>query len=112
MKKMIFLLLMAFAIVGFISAFDDTAHPPGGITLDVEKIACISAAYGCLVHQVTVLAEYTEAVSTQQPAGEYALLSATIEPPFNLWEQAAWETAICKETFDTGQKMVDYWLRL
>jgi len=108
MKKLFFLLLMAFAMVGFISAFDDNAHPPGGITLEAE-IACIGAAYGCPVQQVTVLAD-TEAVQLQ-PAGVIALLTATIENPFNLWEQAAGELRADRKEIDTGQK-AGYWLLL
>ncbi|MCL2210761.1 MAG: hypothetical protein FWB95_02445 [Treponema sp.] len=111
MKKVIFLILMAFAMVGLVSALDDTAHPPGGITLDVEKIACFGAAFGCPVYQVTVLADYQEAVFLL-PAGFTALLTATIENPVNSWEQAA---GVILRTdwkqIDTGQE-INYFLRL
>jgi len=110
MKKLIFLLLMAFAMVGLVSALDDTAIPSGGITLE-ESIACFGAAYGCPVHQVTVLAEYQEAVILL-PAGITALLTATIDNPINSWEQAA---GVILRTdwkqIDTGQE-INYFLRL
>lgn len=108
MKKFIFLLLMAFAMVGLVSAFGDTADPPGVITLEAE-IACFGAACGCPVHQVTVLAECE--VVFILPAGELALSVATIENPINLWEIAAGEIKTDWKNIDTGQE-INYFLRL
>jgi hypothetical protein len=54
MKKMIFLLLMAFALVGFVSAGD--AHPLGNVTLEMADI--VMAEYSVnedVVTQPTVL---------------------------------------------------------
>ena len=63
MKKLILVLLLAFVIVGFASAFDDNAHPPGYITLNAENITCFGAACGCPAHQVTVMETIVTPVS-------------------------------------------------
>ena len=105
MKKLIFILLLAFAMVGFVSALDDTAHPPSVITLGVEKITCFGAAYCCPAHQVTVLAEYQEVVFIL-PARFTALLAATIENPIYSWEHTAGMILRTDwKQIDTGQEI-------
>jgi len=63
--QLIFLLVLAVAMVGFMPA-QDAARPPWEITLEAE-IACVSAACGCPVHQVTVLV-CGLAVTTEVPS--------------------------------------------
>jgi len=105
MKKLVFLLLLAVAMAGFVSAFDDAASPPGELSLETE-IACVGAACGCPVLQVTAQAEAVFILS----AGEYAISAATIENPVNLQERFAWATTAYK-TIDTGQE-ANYYLLL
>ena len=107
MKRLIFLLLMVVAMVGFVSALDNVAHPPGKISLAAE-IACIGAACGCPVISATVPAGY-DAV-TLLPV-ENTALCGNDRIPINILEIAAGEI-INKETFlDTGQR-VDYYQRV
>jgi len=80
MKKLIFVLLLTFAMVGFVSAFDDTAHPPGGITLEAET-ACIGASYCDHVYQVSAPVQIQDAVQCVLSAGIITLTVATIKKP-------------------------------
>jgi hypothetical protein len=59
MKKLIFLLLMAVAFAGFVSALD-TAHPPGVLTMNmadtIEAVLYGDSADSCAITPDTVLA--------------------------------------------------------
>ena len=99
MKKLIFLLLMAFALVGFISAWD--AHPPGVNTLEAALTSCgVAWCYTVLLVTVPV----NQDVLCVLPAGITALYN-------NYAMQAVMVTGDQKTPLDTGQT-VDYWLRL
>ena len=59
MKKLVFLLVMALIMAGFVSAFDVAAHPQCGITHE----ACLSsycAAEGCSITLASVSAQHDE----------------------------------------------------
>jgi len=67
MKKLIFLLIMAMALAGFVSA-QDIAHPPGVISIEETTLEATLAEYGAqqsFVTQPTVLVAIEAATSYQ-----------------------------------------------
>jgi len=106
MKKLIFVLLMAVAMVGFVSAAE-TVHPPGDITLTAE-IACISAVFGCPVILATAPTGYESVILLPV---ENITLYGNERFPVNIWELVAAET-ISIETFVNTDQRMDYYLRL
>jgi len=92
---------MAVVMVGFVSAYDSVAKPPGDITLEAE-MSTFNVVVCCTVILGTVLAQDVLCVL---PAGVTALSDG-------IDGYTVMTTYIGRnEVFDTG-KTVDYWLRL
>jgi hypothetical protein len=104
MKKLIFLLLMAFALVGFVSSGD--AHPPGVITLEAAL-----SGYGVDGHVVTpdtVLATVTP-VTADPSSFQSFVASNEIRPHIDIMNITGMSTEFIRAC--TGFTAADYHLR-
>jgi len=85
MKKLIFLLILAVAFVGVVSAHD-TAHPPGVLAINMSDTITAAlygdSADGHAVYPYTVLAQETrKSVDAAMKVREEAVIKATSVPP-------------------------------
>lgn len=103
MKKLIFLLLMAVAMVGIISAWDAAAHPPGEITLEAELSSfSVAEGYAVILGSAPVLQDVLSVLHS----GFIALSNGNYDN-----ENLAVGTENDNKPLEIRQS-VDYWLRL
>jgi len=109
MKKLIFLLLMAVALVGFVSA--GTAHPPGVLTLEVNYTEAALSEYGVDDHVVTpdTVLVMVMPITVELPSLQLVVVSYKTRPHNDIMNITGMSTELRQAC--TGFAAVDYYLR-